>query len=90
MVRFLILAAILAGLYLYWSGPYQDSRPGGRDEQLQENARKMKQCIRREQSITAGAGMVGADAGVPDPEEYCAQQLNLYQQDGQWHSFGER
>jgi hypothetical protein len=87
MVRILFLGAILAGAYWYWSGPYQDGRPGGRDAQLQENARKMEQCIRRERSITAGAGMVGADPGSGDPQELCALQLNLYQQDGQWHSF---
>lgn len=90
MGRILFLLAVLAGVYWYWSGPYQDSRPGGRDEQLRENARKMKQCIQRERSVTAGAGMVGAASGVHDPEKYCAQQLNVYLQDGQWHSFDEQ
>ncbi len=87
MGRILLLGAILAGVYWYWSGPYQDGRPGGRDAQLRENALNMEQCIRRERSITAGACMVGADAGSGNPEELCALQLNLYLQDGQWHSF---
>ena len=64
MGRLVFLLAVLAGVYWYWSGPYQDSRPGGLEDQLQENARIMKKCIQRERSITAGAGMVGADAGA--------------------------
>ena len=89
MGRTILLAAILAAVYWYWSGPFQDSRPGGRDDQLRENARKMKQCVQRERSVTAGLGMVGADSGGGDPEKLCAQQLNMYRQDGQWLSFDQ-
>jgi hypothetical protein len=84
-----VLLAVLGGVYWYWSGPYQDSQPGGIEEQLRENTRAMDRCIKREKSITAGAGMLGADSGGGNPEELCAQQLNMYQRDGQWYSFDQ-
>jgi len=87
MGRIIVLLAVLAGVYWYWSGPYQDSRPGGLEEQLHENKKTMDRCIKRERSITAGAGMLGGDSGGGDPEKLCAQQHNMYMEDGQWLSY---
>lgn len=86
MGKYFPLLAVLAVGYWYWQGPYQEGRPSSLEQQLQENAKTMKRCMRREASMTAAAGMAGAATGSGDPEALCAQEHNLYLLDGEWHS----
>ncbi len=87
MGKFFPLLAALAVAYWYWQGPYQEGRPDRAEQQLRENARDMERCMRREASMTAAAGMGGAPMESGDTQELCAQELNLYLREGQWHSF---
>lgn len=86
MGKYFPLLAVLAVGYWYWQGPYQEGRPSSLEQQLQENAKTMKRCMRREASMTAAAGMAGAATGSGDPEALCAQEHNLYLLEGEWHS----
>ena len=87
--KLIVIAALVAGGYWYWSGPYQEGRQPGGEKQLQENARIMKRCIRREASMNAAGGMAGGAVDAGDAEKLCAGEYGLYQQGGQWHSKSE-
>ena len=82
--RLVGLVIILAVAYWYYSGPFQASQPSAEDRQLQENAQAMKQCMRREATMSAASGMAGAGPDGGDAEKLCAGQLSLYKDDGQW------
>ena len=86
MGKLIVLAVVIAAAYWYWQGPYQGADRTGVSAQLEENARVMKRCMRQERSITAGAGMMGADSGSGDAESLCAQKHGLEFREGQWHS----
>lgn len=86
--RLIGLVVILGVAYWYYSGPMQTGRSqSGEERQLQENARIMAKCMRREQTMTAAGGMAGVPANGGDAEQYCADQHNLYKKDGQWYSY---
>lgn len=84
--KLVVVLALFAAAYWYWSGPYQQGQLSSEAKQLQLNARNMKKCMREEASMGAAAGMAGVGGIAGDPEKLCAQKYNLYQQDGQWLS----
>lgn len=80
MLKFIVLAALLAAGYWYYSGPYQVS-----PEQLaRDSERAMERCIRQERSISAGGAMAGGLMVEEDVEWRCAEKLDFVQRDGQW------
>ncbi len=85
--RVIGLLAILGVAYWYYTGPLQTGRPSLETEQLEENARVMNKCMRREATMTASSGMAGAPPGGGDAEKLCAEQHGLYKENGQWHSY---
>jgi hypothetical protein len=84
--KLIVIAALCAGGYWYWSGPYQEGRQTGGEKQLQENARNMKRCIRREASMNTASAMAGGAVDAGDAEKLCAEEYGLYLRDGQWHN----
>lgn len=83
MLRQLLILAIVAAVgYWYWSGPYQERVNPTYEQQLRQNSQNMHDCMYRKNY--AGARML-KDAG--DTETICSAELNLYQEDGQWHSY---
>ena len=88
MGKLIVITILLGAGYWYWSGPYQASRPGPEEAQLQRNAENMRKCMRREASMEGSAGMAGIGGIADGGEQLCADKFNLYQQDGQWRSRG--
>lgn len=87
--KLIVIIALVAGGYWYWSGPYQEGQPSGGEKQLQENARIMKRCIRREASMNAASGMAGGAVDSGGAEKLCAEEHGLYLQGSQWHNNSE-
>jgi hypothetical protein len=85
MGKLIVIALVVAAGYWYWTGPYQQGGQSGGEKRLQENARNMERCVRREASMNASSGMAGGGVSMGDSEKLCAGELGLYQQDGQWH-----
>jgi len=82
--RLVPLLLIAAAGYWYWTGPYQQSMQPRYEDKLRENRENMQRCLRGEAYM---AGATGQGSG--DPEKLCAEQYNLYQHDGQWHSYDD-
>jgi hypothetical protein len=87
--KLIVIAAICAAGYWYWTGPYQEGRQSGGERQLQENARTMERCIRREESMNAASGMAGGAISSGGEESLCAEKHGLHQRDGQWYNTRE-
>ena len=87
--KLIVVAALVAAGYWYWSGPYQAGGSQGDDLQLQENAKIMERCMRREESMNATMGMAGGGVSESDGGKLCAQEHGLTLRDGQWHKAGE-
>jgi hypothetical protein len=85
MGKLIVLVVIVGAAYWYWSGPYQLGRVSPLERALQDNARDMERCVRRESSMNAAAGMAGGAVSGADNEALCAEKLGLYRSDGQWH-----
>ena len=89
MTRFVVLLALVAAGYWYWSGPYQESRQSSPSDQLSRNAEIMKRCIAQEGRMQSAGGLAGvADVGATgeDAERLCAAKTNLVKRDGQWYA----
>jgi len=84
--KLIVIIALVAGGYWYWSGPYQEGRQSGGEIQLQKNAKTMERCMRREASMNATMGMAGGGVSEDDGGVLCAEKHGLYLRDGQWHS----
>ena len=72
----------LDGVAEDWPISYDDLAP-----YYEENDRIMKDCIRRERSMTAGGGMAGLPADGGDPETVCANKHDMYKEDGHWQKY---
>ncbi len=90
MVRLIVLAAIVGGIYWYWQGPLKERDVENPQAYWEENERQMKRCMRKENSIAGGAAMVGAGIGTGDVESLCAEKLGMEKIDGRWHTSGAR
>ncbi len=84
MGRLISIAIIAAAAYWYWSGPYQQGRNPSAEEQLQANESAMRKCIRQEQSMGGAAGLAGVATDIGDPEQLCAEKLQLRRENDQW------
>jgi len=85
-MKWILVLAIAAAGYWYWSGPFQESRLVSPQEQLKNNARLVKRCVDKEKSMAGSAG-VGGIGGIADgAETLCAEQLGLIARDGNWYS----
>jgi hypothetical protein len=82
--RLLFLAVFLGGAYWYWSGPYQERINPDYATILEENERKLEECIRAE---AYRQGATGEGRGPEPAREYCADKHNLYLHDGRWHRY---
>ena len=82
--RLITIAVIVGAAYWYWSGPYQERVNPSYEQQLRKNAEDMRLCIR------GGNYQLGATGeGRGDIEQRCAAKFNLYQHEGQWHSYDD-
>jgi len=79
--RLAMLAVIAAGIYWYYTGPYQDQARKAAGLDLTENAKIMKRCIDAEK-VAQGTGLIHGT-----PEEVCAKKYDLYFEDGKWYSY---
>lgn len=82
--RLFTIAMIAAAAYWYWTGPYQERVNPNYEQKLRKNAEDMRLCI-RSGNYQLGATGVG-DGNV---EQHCAEKFNLYQHEGQWHSYDD-
>jgi hypothetical protein len=80
--RIVTVVILLGAAYWYWSGPYQERVNPTYGQKLAKNARDMEEC--KERKSYAAGRMVSAAGNV---EEICARQLNLYFENGNWHSY---
>ena len=86
MLRSIITVAVVVAIgYWYWSGPYQSKVNPTYGEQMRQNSEAMRECIYNKKY--AASRMV-KNAG--HTEEICSRELNLYMEDGQWHSYDDR
>ena len=83
IVRFLVFVAIVWFIYWYWSGPWQEKVNPSYEAILEDNAEKMDLCVR---GAAYQRGATGMGPGERAAQEQCAQELNLYELDGRWHS----
>jgi hypothetical protein len=88
MLKILVVMLVGGAGYWYWTGPYQQGHRPSEEERLQENARIMKSCMRRESSMNAAAGMGGMGGIADDGEALCAEKYNLHFSEGQWRNIG--
>ena len=82
--RIIVLAVLIGAAYWYWSGPYQEKRHPSYAAQLEQNDAKMAQCIR---AAAYKLGVTGTGADTSQATKQCAEQFNLYESDGHWHSY---
>jgi len=83
--KLLSIAVIVAVGYWYWQGPYQEKYHPSYQTQLQENAMNMTRCMH---AADYRAGATGSASG--DSSEVCAAKFNVYQHEGEWHSYDEK
>lgn len=84
----IILAVVVAAGYWYWSTQDKVDPQIAEQKKLDENAREMRECLNREQSMNAAAGMGGAGGLAGDAKELCAEKLGLFYAEGQWQDLG--
>ncbi|NND67576.1 MAG: hypothetical protein HKN19_08315 [Halioglobus sp.] len=86
MLQRLIGIILVAGAgYWYWTGPYQDKVNPDYARQLDNNDAAVSECIK---STTYKTGLTGQGPDAASAEANCAEQLNLYEEEGRWHSYG--
>ena len=88
MLQRLALAIIIgAATYWYWQGPYQDKVNPNYEQIVEENGKAFSDCLRGKayQRGSTGSGPSGEHA-----EEVCADELDLYFEDGYWHSYKDK
>jgi len=85
MLQRLIVIVLVAGAgYWYWTGPYQDRVEPDYAQQLERNERALSQCIK---NTTYQSGVTGRGPDAGSVEATCARELDLYKDEGRWHSY---
>lgn len=82
--KMLIPVAIIAAGFWYWTTVGE----GGSAEEelrLRENAKLIKDCIDRENSLNAAARKAGGKVLAVDSKALCEEKYNLYDSEGEWH-----
>ena len=82
--RIIPLALIIGVAYWYWSGPYQDKINPSHEAILEQNDKEMGECIR---AAAYQHGATGTGLGSSAARQHCAQENNMYESDGHWHSY---
>ncbi len=80
----LIVGMVVAIGYWYWSGPYQERVNPTPAQKVRQNSNAMSDCIARKHYADT---RMATDSG--DLEQKCMQELNLYLEDGEWHSYDD-
>ena len=87
-VRDLVLTvAIAGGAYWVYMNYFQGQQGNYQDMVYMENMREMRKCIEREERMATMQGNAGLVADVGDAEAFCASELNMYREDGNWHKY---
>jgi len=84
LVKIATFVAIVATAYWYWSGPWQEKTHPSYESILKQNAEKMSLCVR---GAAYKQGATGNGVNEEVARERCAEELNLYELDGRWHSY---
>ena len=82
--RILTVVIIAGAAYWYWSGPYQAKNNPSYGQRVSENEQAMEECVQRKE-YSAARRITHAG----DPQETCARELNLYFENGSWHSYDD-
>lgn len=82
IIRIVIFGAIVATIYWYWSGPWQERINPSYEAILEENEEKLDLCMR---GAAYQQGATGTGPGADIARERCAEELNLYEENGRWH-----
>lgn len=82
--RIIVLAALIGSAYWYWSGPYQEKTNPSYEAILKQNEENMGKCLRGA-AYKIGATGTGLDSS--EAELQCAENYNVYELDGHWHSY---
>ena len=83
--RLIVIIVVAAAGYWYWTGPYQDRTNPNYATQLDNNDAAMSECIK---STTYKTGLTGQGPNTDNVEATCAEELELYEDEGRWHSYG--
>ncbi len=80
----LVVVVVVTVGYWYWSGPYQERANPTPQQKVRQNTEALSECIRRKHYADT---RMATDSG--DLEEKCRRELNLYFEDGEWHSYDD-
>ncbi len=83
----IITIALLAGCYWAYLNFFQGQQGDYRDMQFMENARDIAKCVEREERLATIAGNAGLVADMSNIESMCAEQLDMYFEDGRWYKY---
>lgn len=85
MIQKLIAMAVIVGAaYWWWQGPYRDRVDPSYELILQSNDENMAMCQRAE---AYQLGATGSGLGEEPARRKCAEEYNVYYEDGHWHSY---
>jgi hypothetical protein len=85
MLQRIIPFIVIAGaIYWYWSGPYQEKINPSYEAILEQNKKDMDECVR---AATYSRGATGEGLNASAAREKCAEQFNVYESEGRWHSY---
>ncbi len=85
-IRDLVLTvAIAGGAYWVYMNYFQGQQGNYQDMVYMENMREMRKCIEREERMATLQGNAGVVAEIGNAEAFCASELNMYKEDGNWH-----
>ena len=81
-MRWMLVFAVVGAGYWYLFGMDSSSGSPTYEQQLMRNKSALSQCIRKEEYAASRMALSAANA-----EAECAAKLNLYWEDGGWHSY---
>ena len=85
MLQRIIPFIVIAGaIYWYWSGPYQEKINPSYEAILERNNKDMDECVR---AATYSRGATGGGLNASAATKKCAEQFNVYESEGRWHSY---
>ena len=87
-LRDLILTlAVAGGAYWLYVNYFQGQQGNYQDMVYMENMREMRKCIEREERIATLQGNTGVTPDIGDTQAYCASELGMYLDNGNWHKY---
>ena len=82
MIRWILVFAAVGAGYWYLFGMEMNSGPLTYEQKMMRNKSALAQCVREEEYAASRMAVSAANA-----EADCAAKLNLYWEDGGWHSY---